>query len=138
MATPSTFGERLAYARWWRAGMVRREGDAEFAKRLGVTAGAVSQWRDRPDPVDVEKCEAIAELCEVTLDWLQRGERASDVPALFGRFLPTYRDWVARGGLKKGAGPISARELTYDEIERAERKVAETRPTPKPARKGGR
>lgn len=92
----------MAYARWWRAGTIRREGDTEFAKRLRVSAPAVSQWRERVEPLDVERCEAIAQLCEVPFDWLLRGERtAGPVPELFSRFLPVYRDWVRRGGLKK-------------------------------------
>jgi transcriptional regulator with XRE-family HTH domain len=115
----STFGERLAYARWWRAGVIRREGDADFAQRLGVTGGALSQWREREDPVDVEKCATIATLCEVPLDWLQRGERSPEAPPeFFTRFLSTYRDWVKRGGLKRqsGADPtIQTRRRSSDE-----------------------
>jgi transcriptional regulator with XRE-family HTH domain len=98
----SIFGERLAYARWWRAGVIRREGDTEFAERLGVSGPALSQWRDRAEPLELAKCEVIAELCEVPLDWLQRGERATvSAPDHFARFLPAYRDWVRRGGLVK-------------------------------------
>lgn len=126
MAAASTFGERLAYARWWRAGLIHREGDGEFAKRLGVTGAALSHWRERVDPVDVAKCEAIAKLCEVPLDWLQRGERTNgETPAYFARFLPVYRDWVKRGGLSraptKQAVKTSSKEIAEEEKRRRRR-----------------
>lgn len=82
--------------------MVRRESMTELAEQIGVTQGLLTQWRERDEAIDASKGERVAELCDVPFDWLMRGERAAvPAPELFARFLPVYREWVKRGGLKK-------------------------------------
>ena len=124
--------------------MVRRETDAEFAGLLGVTDGAVSQWRERQEPLDVDRTEAIARLCDVSFDWLLRGERAPDpAPELFALFLPVHREWVARGGLLKKKGPHPAgigrqRKLTEQQLDRADDQAAATQSARRATAKGAR
>lgn len=101
----STFGERFAFARWWRMGMVHRDlTDGDLARALRLTGGTVSQWRERETAPPQGKVEQLAKLCGVDFYWLFHGERGGQVPApdLFPQFVAVYRDYVARGGLKRG------------------------------------
>jgi transcriptional regulator with XRE-family HTH domain len=124
----STFGERLAYAQWWRAGVVRRDLTQEdLAGELGISGPAFSQWRDKVDPVESMKVEKLAQLCDVPFDWMMRGERTEGaIPPFFDRFLPVYRDWVKRGGLKrqrarKGGTTIVATKRSSEDEARKKR-----------------
>lgn len=87
-----TFGEKLQGLRQ-KAGMSQ---DA-LAERLNVSRQAVSRWeRDETMP-ETEKVVALADLFEVTTDYLLRDqteERAAAAPSAEGR----KHDWVERLG----------------------------------------
>lgn len=52
--------------------------NVKFAKLLGVDASAVRKWINQDLPVPEHHLEAIANLCEVPLDWL-KGESVPDI-----------------------------------------------------------
>lgn len=87
--TPSTFAERLAYARWVR---VVPETDQDFAARLGLSKAWVTKWKDRPDaPPGRRESAKLAAALDVTEAWLMNGVGQPPSPELWAGFLTKYR-----------------------------------------------
>lgn len=96
--TPSTFAERLAYARWVR---VVPETDQDFAARLGLSKAWVTKWKDRPDaPPGRREATKLAAALEVSEGWLMNGEGAPPSPELWPGFLTKYRAGPPRVALE--------------------------------------
>lgn len=140
---PSTFEERLAFARWARmlTSAAPEESDQDLARRAGVSQPWLAKWKRRNDaPPGHKELAGLAEALGCSWEWLAaRPGAAPPLPAL-------WRDWLAaRRGKPVAASdpryvtgeldmidPERDRGLTPDEIARA-LKVAEA---DAPARRG--
>ena len=64
-----SFAERILYCR--KKAMLSQE---ELASKLGVSRQAVSKWETGESIPDMNNLAALAEIFDVSLDWLIKGE----------------------------------------------------------------
>lgn len=145
--TPTSFAERLAYARWVRQLTTSggEEFDKDLAARVGVTPPWLAKWKGRQDaPPGHKELGALASALGCRMDWLATEAGDPPLPAL-------WRDWLAArqgrpvplAGVPGGwemIDPTKDRKLTEDELDQATRDAegsAESSAAPKRRRKRG-
>lgn len=139
---PSTFAERLAYARWVRQLTIAdspEEADKDLAARIAVSTGWLAKWKIREDaPPGHREITALAEAVGVPWKWLAGQEDGPPLPALWADWFATRRGKpVALDDVRYSIDPDEladfvkhARKLTDEEIQRARDVVARGARTP--------
>lgn len=90
---PSTFAERLAYARWLYHGSAREAlSQADIARAVKRTAGWVTKWTESDvPPRDYEVHRPLADMLRVSEAWLIRGEGDPPDPGLWATWIERRR-----------------------------------------------
>jgi hypothetical protein len=90
----STFGERFTFARLWQSMHHAHEQDADFAKGIGKSKGAVSGYRRQRKPPPAETVSVMAPRMGVDAGWLTFGKTGA--PDGFAEWLERLREDAIR------------------------------------------